>query len=181
MKHKFSGKGLADVLFEAAKSNDSLDSARDSITEFDRLLRINNDLKSFVQSKRFSQTEKQAILIDSLGASFNGLVLGVVSYVDGMLAHRTINQIKKSFVEKYKHAKNIVTVHATLSDQISDNDLRFMEKKIGNLLDRSKLRYLSCGADTLQSFCLRKWRRFSLSGSDPFAIFGLAKFVINFV
>lgn len=94
MKHKFSGKGLADILFEAAKSNDSLDSARDSITEFDRLLRLNNDLKSFVQSKRLSQTEKQAILIDSLGTFFNGLVLGVVSYVDGMLAHRTINQIK---------------------------------------------------------------------------------------
>ena len=93
MKHKFSGKGLADVLYESAKSNDSLESARNSITEFDRLLRINNDLKSFVQSKRFSQTEKQAILIDSLGVSFNALVLGVVSYVDGMLAHKTINQI----------------------------------------------------------------------------------------
>ena len=75
MKHKFSAKRLADVLFESAKSNGSLDSARDSITEFDRILRINNDLKSFVQSKRFSQTEKQAILIDSLGASFNGLVV----------------------------------------------------------------------------------------------------------
>jgi len=136
MKHKFSGKRLADVLFEAAKSNDSLDSARDSITEFDKLLRINNDLKSFVQSKRFSQTEKQAILIDSLGSSFYALVLGVVSYADGMLAHRTINQIKKLFVEKYKHAKNIVSVHATLSDQISDNDLRLMEKKIGNLLQK---------------------------------------------
>ena len=73
MKHKFSAKRLADVLFESAKSNGSLDSARDSITEFDRILRINNDLKSFVQSKRFSQTEKQAILIDSLGVSLMGL------------------------------------------------------------------------------------------------------------
>jgi F-type H+-transporting ATPase subunit delta len=136
MKHKVSAKRLADVLFESAKSSDSLDSARDSITEFDRILSINNDLKSFVQSKRFSQTEKQAILIDSLGVSFNGLVLGVVSYVDGMLAHKTINQIKKSFIEKYKHAKNIVSVHAIFSDQISDNDLRFMEKKIGNLLKK---------------------------------------------
>jgi F-type H+-transporting ATPase subunit delta len=136
MKHKLSSKRLADVLFESAKSNDSLSSARDSITEFDRILRINNDLKSFVQSKRFSQTEKQTILIDSLGGSFNGLVLGVVSYVDGMLAHRTINQIKKLFIEKYKHAKNIVSVHATFSDQISDSDLKFMEKKIGNLLKK---------------------------------------------
>ena len=136
MKHKFSAKRLADVLFESAKSSDSLDSARDSITEFDRILSINNDLKSFVQSKRFSQTEKQAILIDSLGVSFNGLVLGVVSYVDGMLAQKIVNQIKKSFIEKYKHAKNIVSVHAIFSDQISDNDLRFMEKKIGNLLKK---------------------------------------------
>ena len=142
MKHKFSAKRLADVLFESAKSNGSLDSARDSITEFDRILRINNDLKSFVQSKRFSQTEKQAILIDSLGVSFNGLVLGVVSYVDGMLAHRTINQIKKSFVEKYKHAKNIVSVHAIFSDRIGVNDLKFMEKKNRqSLKKRNRINY----------------------------------------
>ena len=59
-----------------------------------------------------------------------------MSYVDGMLAHRTINQIKKSFVEKYKHAKNIVSVHAIFSDRIGVDDLKFMEKKIGNLLKK---------------------------------------------
>ena len=110
MKHKFSAKRLADVLFESAKSNGSLDSARDSITEFDRILRINNDLKSFVQSKRFSQTEKQAILIDSLGASFNGLVVLFVlfdaiedagfSYVNNMHGRGTLRNMKEEAANK---------------------------------------------------------------------------------
>ena len=136
MKHKISAKRLADVLFESAKSTDCLDAARDSIIDFDRILRMNNDLKSLVQSKMFSQSQKQTILIDSLGSSFNGLVLGVVSYVDGMLAYKTINQIKKLFIEKYKHAKNIVSVHAVFSAQMSDEDLKFMEKKISDLLNK---------------------------------------------
>ena len=136
MKHKFSAKRLAEVLFESAKSTDSLDAVRDSIVEFDRIIRMNNDLKSFVQSKKFSQPQKQTILIDSFGSLFNGLVLGIVSYVDGMLAYKIINQIKKLFVEQYKHTKNIVSVHATFSAEIEDGDLNAMNKKLGNLLNK---------------------------------------------
>ena len=136
MKHKLSAKRLSEVLFESSKSTDSLDEVRDSIVEFDRILSLNNDLKSFVQSKRYSQPEKQIILIKSFGSLFNGLVLGIVSYVEGMLAYKTINQIKKLFVNQYKHTKNIVSVHATFSTQMEDGDLNAMKKKLGSLLKK---------------------------------------------
>jgi F0F1-type ATP synthase delta subunit len=57
MKHKISAKRLSDTLFEIAKNNDSIEQVKTSIIEFDNILRTNNELKSFVQSKRFSQEQ----------------------------------------------------------------------------------------------------------------------------
>ena len=131
MKHKISAKRLSDTLFEIAKNNDSIEQVKTSIIEFDNILRTNNELKSFVQSKRFSQEEKLAILMDALGSSFNGFVLGIVSYTSGIKASKIIRQVKNNFIDSYKVMKNIVSIHATFS-----SDLNGIQKKLSSFLNK---------------------------------------------
>ena len=50
MKHKISAKRLSDTLFDGAKRTDSIEEVKNSIIEFDKILAINSELKSFVQS-----------------------------------------------------------------------------------------------------------------------------------
>ena len=136
MKHKISAKRLSDTLFEIAKSNDSIEEVKNSIIEFDNILRVNNELKSFVQSKRFSQEQKLAILMDALGSSFHQYVLGVVSYTSGIKASKIIKQVKNNFIDSYKVMKNIVSIHATFSSEVSEQDLNDIQKKLSSYLNK---------------------------------------------
>ena len=103
MKHKISAKKLSDALFEISKENNLLDEVNKSVLEFDRILKINRDLKSFMQSKRYSQDEKFSILSEIFGAQVSNVVLTVLSFVSGVKAVDTIGQIRRNFFEKYKH------------------------------------------------------------------------------
>ena len=130
MKHKIFAKKLSDALFEISKENNLLDEVNKSVLEFDRILKINRDLKSFMQSKRYSQDEKFSILSEIFGAQVSNVVLTVLSFVSGVKAVDTIGQIRRNFFEKYKHEKNIVSVHATLSSDISEEDIIAMQKQL---------------------------------------------------
>ena len=52
MKHKISAKKLSDALFEISKENNLLDEVNKSFLNLMRTLKINRDLKSFMQSKK---------------------------------------------------------------------------------------------------------------------------------
>ena len=136
MKHKISAKKLSDVLFEISKENNLLDDVNKSMVEFNRVLKINRDLKSFMQSKRFSQDEKFSILSEIFGAQVSNVFLTVLSYVSGVKAVDIIDQIRKNFIEKYKNEKNIISVHATLSSDISSQDVIAMQKQLSQNLKK---------------------------------------------
>ena len=139
MKHKISAKKLSDALFEISKENNLLDEVNKSVLEFDKVLKINRDLRSFMQSKRYSQNEKFGILKETFGSSLNELVLAVSSYASGVKAVGIIGQIRKTFLEKYKNEKNIVSVHATLSSDISDRDIIAMQKQLSQNLKKKQI------------------------------------------
>ena len=136
MKHKISAKKLSDVLFEISKEKNLLDEVNKSMIEFYRVLKMNRELKSFMQSKRYSQDEKLNILREIFGLSVNDVLLVILSYVSGLNAADTIGQIRRIFIEKYKHEKNIVSVHATLSSDISDKDIVAMQKQLSQNLKK---------------------------------------------
>ena len=136
MKHKVSAKKLSDILFRISKEKNLLDEVNRSVVGFNRVLKINRDLKSFMQSKRYSQDEKFSILSETFGAQVSNVVLTVLSYVSGVKAVDTIGQIRRNFIEKYKHEKNIVSVHATLSSDISDKDIVAMQKQLSQNLKK---------------------------------------------
>ena len=136
MKHKISAKKLSDVLFEISKEKNLLDEVNKSMVEFNRTLKMNRELKSFMQSKRYSQDEKFSILSETFGAQVSKLVLTILSYVSGVKAVDTIGKIRRNFIEKYKHEKNIVTVHAILSSDISDEDIAAMQKQLSQNLKK---------------------------------------------
>ena len=136
MKHKISAKKLSDALFEISKENNLLDEVNKSVLEFDRLLKINRDLRSFMQSKRYSRDEKFGILKEIFGSSLNELVIAVSSYVSGVKAVSIIAQIRKNFIEKYKNEKNIISIHATLSSDISDRDIVAMQEQLSQNLKK---------------------------------------------
>ena len=136
MKHNVPARKLSDALFEISKENNLLDEVNKSVLEFDRLLKINRDLRSFMQSKRYSRDEKFGILKEIFGSSLNELVIAVSSYVSGVKAVSIIAQIRKNFIEKYKNEKNIISIHATLSSDISDRDIVAMQEQLSQNLKK---------------------------------------------
>ena len=136
MKHKVSARKLSDILFEISKEKNLLDEVNRSVVEFNRVLKINRDLRSFLQSKRYSTDEKFGILRETFGSSISEVVLVVSSYVSGVKAIDIIGQIRKNFTEKYKNEKNIVSVHATLSSAISDKDIVAIQEQLSQNLKK---------------------------------------------
>ena len=136
MKPNKSAEQFSTVLFECAKKVDSLDEVRDSVILFDELIRSNIELKSFVQSKRILHDQKLKILIEVLGSSVHGLVLGIVSYLSGMHTNKIISQIKKYYLAHYKLVKNKVSVHAVLSNKMEKKDETMMKEKLDQILSR---------------------------------------------
>ena len=136
MKPNKSAKQFSTVLFECANKVDALDEVRDSVILFDELIRSNIELKSFVQSKRILQNQKLKILIEVLGSSVHGLVLGIVSYLSGMHTNKIISQIKKYYLAHYKLVKHKVSVHAVLSNKMEKEDETRMKEKLDQILSR---------------------------------------------
>ena len=136
MKPNKSAKQLSSVLFECANNANALDEVRDSIFLLDELVRSNIDLKSFVQSKRLSQEQKLTVLVQVLGSSVHSLVLGIVSFLSGMQANKTIGRIKKYYFEQYKNIKNKVSVHAVVSSKIDKEGASIMKEKLDQVLSK---------------------------------------------
>jgi len=136
MKPNKSAKQLSSVLFECANNANALDEVRDSIFLLDELVRSNIDLKSFVQSKRLSQEQKLTVLVQVLGSSVHSLVLGIVSFLSGMQANKTISRIKKYYFEQYKNIKNKVSVHAVVSSKIDKEGASIMKEKLDQVLSK---------------------------------------------
>ena len=136
MKHNISARKLSDALFEISKEKSLLDEVNKSIIEFYKVLKINRNLRSFMQSKRYSGDEKLNILKEIFGSSMHELVLAISSYVSGVMAISIIGQIKKNFIEKYKIEKDIVSVHATLGLDISDEDIIAMQEQLSQSLKK---------------------------------------------
>ena len=136
MKPNKSAKQFSNVLFECADRLNVLDEVRDSVILFDELIRSNIELKSFVQSKRILQDQKLKILVEVLGSSIHGLVLGIVSYLSGMHTNKIISQIKKYYLAHYKLVKNKVSVHAVLSNKMEKEDEAKMKEKLDQILSR---------------------------------------------
>jgi len=136
MKPNKSAKQLSSVLFECANNANALDEVRDSIFLLDELVRSNIDLKSFVQSKRLSQEQKLTVLVQVLGSSVHSLVLGIVSFLSGMQANKTISRIKKYYFEQYKNIKNKVSVHAVVSSEIDKEGASIMKEKLDQVLSK---------------------------------------------
>ena len=136
MKLNKSAKQFSDILFECANNADALDEVRNSVILFDEFIRSNIELKSFVQSKRILQDQKLKILVEVLGSSVHGLVLGIVSYLSGMHTNKIISQIKKYYLANYKLVKNKVSVHAVLSNKMKKEDATRMKEKLDQILRR---------------------------------------------
>jgi F-type H+-transporting ATPase subunit delta len=136
MKPNKSAKQFSNVLFECADRLNVLDEVRDSVILFDELIRSNTELKSFVQSKRIVQDQKLKILVEVLGSSIHGLVLGIVSYLSGMHTNKIISQIKKYYLAHYKLVKNKVSVHAILSSEMDKEDASMMKDKLDQELNK---------------------------------------------
>jgi len=135
MKLNKSAKQFSDILFKCASDAGALDEVCDSIVLFDEIIRSNIELKSFIQSKRISQHHKLEILIQVFGSSIHGLVLGIVSYINGMRAKKVINQIKNNYLMLYKKTKNKVSVHAFVSNALEKNDILIMKEKFDQILN----------------------------------------------
>ena len=135
MKLNKSAKQFSNVLFKCASDAGALDEVRDSIVLFDELIRSNTELKSFVQSKRISRDHKLEILIQVLGSSVHGLVLGIVSYLNGTRINNVINQIKNYYLIFYKQIKNKISVHAFVSNELEKKDILIMKEKLDQILN----------------------------------------------
>ena len=104
-----------------------------------------------MQSKRYSRDEKFGILKSTFGSTINEVVLAVSSYVSGVKAVGIIGQIRRTFIEKYKIEKNLISVHVILSSDISDKDIIAMREQISQNLNNQFLASGAAGGQRLPS------------------------------
>ena len=136
MKPNKLAKLYSNILFECAKDMSVLDEVLDSIFKIDDLIGSNADLKSFVQSKRFLKEDKLKILNTVLGTSIHGLVLGILSYMNGMQTSKTISLIKKYYHERYKKINNQVFVQAVVSYNLNEKETKHLKEKLDKALGK---------------------------------------------
>ena len=58
------------------------------------------------------------------------------TFVSGIKASKIIKQVKNNFIDSYKVMKNIVSIHATFSSEVSEEDLNGIQKKLSSNLNK---------------------------------------------
>ena len=80
--------------------------------------------------------DKLKILDKVLGSSIHGLVLGIVSYLNGMQTNKTIGLIKKYYFDRYKKVKNKVSVHAIVESELNEKEANDFKEKLDKALNK---------------------------------------------
>ena len=134
---KITSKFLSNNLYEIASKHDSISEICCSLELFHKLISKNSHFKSFLQSKKIRNEKKVLILKEILGKEVNPLVFDLILYIKSSQVVKTVREVTESFSAKYKSSIDIINVHATLAEDLSDKELQQLKNSIDKTIKKN--------------------------------------------
>jgi len=134
---KITSKFLSNNLYEIASKHDSVSEICSSLELFHKLISKNSHFKSFLQSKKIRNEKKVLILKEILGKEVNPLVFDLILYIKSSQVVKTVREVTESFSAKYKSSIDIINVHATLAEHLSDKELQQLKNSIDKTIKKN--------------------------------------------
>lgn len=134
---KITSKFLSNNLYEIASKHDSVSEICSSLELFHKLISKNSHFKSFLQSKKIRNEKKVLILKEILGKEVNPLVFDLILYIKSSQVVKTVREVTEFFSAKYKSSIDIINVHATLAEDLSDKELQQLKNSIDKTIKKN--------------------------------------------
>ncbi len=134
---KITSKFLSNNLYDIAKEHNLIEEISKSLESFYDLISESPQLKSFLQSKKITDSNKILILKEILGKEYNPLVFDLILYAKSSKVVNTIKEVAELFSTKYKASIDIVNVHATVAEDWSDNQKEQLKSSIDEILKKN--------------------------------------------
>ena len=135
--HKITSKFLSNNLYEIANEHDLVSEVYSSLESFHELIGKNSQFKSFLQSKKIRNDKKVSILKEILDKEVNPLVFDLILYIKSSQVVKTVREVTEFFSMKYKSSINIINVHATLAEDLSDKELQQLKNSIDKTIKKN--------------------------------------------
>ena len=90
-----------------------------------------------MQSKKIKNEEKVLILKEIMGKEVNPLVFDLILYAKSSQIVKTVREVTESFSAKYKLSIDIINVHATLAEDLSDKELQQLKNSIDKTIKKN--------------------------------------------
>ncbi|RPH02922.1 MAG: ATP synthase F1 subunit delta [bacterium TMED46] len=136
MKHKLRPKELTMALFSVSEKNQVLEEVRNALLSLSGLASTNSYFRLFFQSKKIAVDQKVDILNKLLGDQGHPLVNELVSYLNTSTALSDLKIISKLFDTMFKDNKNILSVHGTVAQNMTESEIESLRSSLGQLLGR---------------------------------------------
>ena len=136
MKHKLRPKELTMALFSVSEKNQLLEEVRNALSSLSGLASTNSYFRVFFQSKKITGNQKVDILNNLLGDKGHPLVNEVVSYLNASTALSDLKRISKLFDTMFKDSKNILSVHGTVAQNMTESEIESLRSSLGQLLGK---------------------------------------------
>lgn len=134
---KITSKFLSNNLYDIASKHGSVSEICSSLESFHKLISKNSHFKSFMQSKKIRNEEKVLILKEIMGKEVNPLVFDLILYTKSSQIVKTVREVTESFSAKYKSSIDIINVHATLAEDLSDKELKQLKNSIDKTIKKN--------------------------------------------
>ena len=134
---KITSKFLSNNLYDIAKKHNFVSEVCSSLESFYELIGENSQFKSFLQSKKIRNDKKVSILKEILSKEINPLVFELILCVKSSQVVNTVKEVAEFFSMKYKASNDIVNVHATLADDLSDKEVKQLKNSIDKILKKN--------------------------------------------
>ena len=134
---KITSKFLSNNLYEIANKCDLVSEVCSSLESFNTLISNNSHFKSFLQSKKIRNEKKVLILKEILRREINPLVFDLILYIKSSQVVNTIREVTELFSMKYKTSINVINVHATLAEDLSDKELQQLKNSIDKTIKKN--------------------------------------------
>ena len=136
MKHKFRSKDLTMALFSISEKNHVLEEVRNALLSLSELASTNSYFRVFLQSKKITGDQKVDILNNLLGDQGYPLVNEMASYFNASSAVSDLKSISKLFDTMYKDNKNILSVHGTVAQKMTESEVESLSSSLDQLLGK---------------------------------------------
>ena len=137
MKLRKPEKVLSQILFDISFKDQMQDKMLSDLSYLIKVIQNENQMKSFIQSKKISNDQKLDILKLVFKDSINAVLIEVISLLSGPDSIKVLNSINKYYVERYKKENNIADVKIVVAKKLRTPQMKILESSISKSLGKN--------------------------------------------